>query len=79
MHEERPIALRVAGPSEQTLIWALADVDPEMLILDLIARIASHPGDALWRDDPLWWLNPADEHLRTTPEPSRAARPNHHI
>jgi hypothetical protein len=76
LHEAQPVALRVAGPSEQMLVAALGTVDPEMLILDLVASVASHPGDTLWQDDPLWWCDPS---YVPVPEPARTSRQSPHI
>jgi hypothetical protein len=64
LHGERPIALKVAGEAEKVHIWALADVDPEMLILDVLRDRASRPHLPAFE---LWWLDPTDEHLKSAP------------
>ena len=61
LHAEQPISLQVAGDAERLHIWALADVDPEMLILDVLRDRACRPH---LPEFPLWWLDPADSHLR---------------
>jgi hypothetical protein len=77
LHAEQPISLKVAGDAERLHIWALADVDPEMLILDVLRDRACRPH---LPEFPLWWLDPADSHLRKVlPEPARADRPPPHI
>jgi hypothetical protein len=78
LHAEQPIALRVAGDSERLHIWALGDVDQELLILDIERDRISRPNLPV---DPLWWANPHDPHLK--PVKSRSSvgqsRPGAHI
>jgi hypothetical protein len=77
LHEEQPIALKVAGAAEKMHVEALATADPEMLILEVLAGAAAHPGSRLWQSDPLWWLDAHDRHLKpeSGPEPARTGRP----
>jgi hypothetical protein len=76
LHAEQPVALKVAGAAERMYIAALATVPVELLILDLVAAVASHPGDALWQSDPLWW---ADPDYVPAPEPVHTSRQSPHI
>jgi hypothetical protein len=66
VHQEQPVALKCAGEAERMHVWALSDVNPEMLVLDVLRSIASHPGNVLWQRDPVWWANPYDPHLAPT-------------
>jgi hypothetical protein len=64
LHEEQPIALKVAGLAEQMHIEALATVPVELLILDIERDRLSRPGLPKFE---LWWLDPTDEHLKSAP------------
>jgi hypothetical protein len=72
VHQEQPVALKCAGEAERMHVWALSDVNPEMLVLDVLRSIASHPDSALWQREPLWWLNPYDPHLQPKSMKSRS-------
>jgi hypothetical protein len=75
-HAARPIALKVADLAERLLVDALATVNPEMLILEVLAGVAAHSDSRTWRDDPLWWLDPRyDPAAPTRAESARAGRP----
>jgi hypothetical protein len=69
LHEEQPIALRVAGEAEKLQVWALADVNPELLILDIVRDRASRPGLPAFV---LWFLDPTDAHLKSVPARQQA-------
>jgi hypothetical protein len=76
LHAAQPIALKVAGSAEQMHIEALATVDVEVLILELCGNIATR-ADPIWRDDPLWWLDPGYTPAALAPaESARTGRPS---
>ena len=64
LQQQQPVALRVAGEAERLLVWALADVNPELLILDIVRDRASRPGLPAFV---LWFLDPTDAHLKSVP------------
>jgi hypothetical protein len=61
LHAEQPITLKVAGEAELLLIKSLATVPVELLILDIGRDRQSRPNLPPF---PLWFLDPADEHLK---------------
>jgi hypothetical protein len=70
-----PAELRFAGASERAFVFSLADIDPEVFILWMVAQ---------GRPDrrQLDFADPFDEHLRPEPAPPRPAgrrRPDAYI
>jgi hypothetical protein len=55
-------------------IWALADISPGALILEVVAQLAAHLDSPVWQRDPLWWCAPNDAHLRWTSPSARAGQ-----
>jgi hypothetical protein len=57
--------------AEQTYLTALANVPPEMLILDIVRERAARRDLPAWE---LWWCDPTDAHLRPEPAVVRDGR-----
>jgi hypothetical protein len=82
LHQEQPIALKVASLAEQLHIRALAEVPVEILILDVQRDRLARPNLPTYE---LWWLDATDAHIKpgmaraAAPAPARTVRPKPHI